>query len=115
MNPVSKHNCLKHYTWGNNCDGWNFVDEASLSIKLERMPAHTAEVKHYHKHAQQFFFILKGEAHFDVDGESIVLSAGEGLNIEAGKYHCIANQSETDLEFLLCSNPSTINDRYNIE
>ncbi len=51
---VSKYQSLKHYQWGSDCDGWNLVDEDSLSIKQELMPAGTKEVKHYHQSAQQF-------------------------------------------------------------
>ena len=57
---VSKYNSIKHYKWGNDCDGWTLVDEAALSVKQERMPAGTSEALHYHKEAQQFFYILKG-------------------------------------------------------
>lgn len=113
IKPVSKYQPLKHYKWGNDCDGWNLVDNNSLSVKQERMPAGTTEQKHYHQHAQQFFFILKGKALFEIEGISIEINTGEGLHIEAGKKHRIINASAEDLEFILCSQPSTINDRIN--
>src|ERR1043165_7849296 len=68
---VSKYQSLKHYKWGNDCDGWNLVDETSLSVKQERMPAGASEAKHYHANAQQFFFILKGKATFETEGDVI--------------------------------------------
>jgi hypothetical protein len=43
MKAVSKYQPLKHYKWGNDCDGWNLVDEDSLSVKQELMPAFTQE------------------------------------------------------------------------
>jgi mannose-6-phosphate isomerase-like protein (cupin superfamily) len=115
MKPVSKYHALKHYRWGNGCDGWNMVDDASLSVKQELMPAGAAEERHYHAHAQQFFFILKGKAFFEVDDERIEVNEGEGLQIAAGKKHRISNQTQEALEFLLCSQPSTQNDRVNLE
>lgn len=39
MNPVvSIQQPLKHYVWGEGCDGWNLVDGPGLSVKQERMP-----------------------------------------------------------------------------
>jgi mannose-6-phosphate isomerase-like protein (cupin superfamily) len=113
MNIVSKYHSLKHYVWGDNCDGWNLVDQPSLSVKQERMPAGTAEQMHYHVHAQQFFYILKGQATFETENFSIEVNSGEGLHIPAGQKHRIINTASEDLEFLLCSEPSTINDRIN--
>jgi|SRR6476620_11379008 len=113
MHAISKYHPLKHYKWGAECDGWNLVDNKNLSIKQERMPPGTLEQLHYHKEAQQFFYILKGTANLLVEGETIELNPGEGIHIEAGKKHCIKNNGSGDVEFLLCSNPSTIMDRIN--
>lgn len=115
MNIVSKNNPLKHYHWGDGCDGWNLVDESSLSVKLERMPPHTAEQKHFHEKAQQFFFILKGEAVFEIQRERITVKKEQGIHIRPGKLHQIMNESNEDLEFLLSSQPSTVSDRMNVE
>src|SRR5438874_2872844 len=113
MNHVSKHKPLSHYKWGKECDGWNLVDEASLSVKQERMSSYTSETTHYHQHVQQFFFILKGQAHFEIDDHIIKIKAGEGLHIEPGQHHRIINPANEDLEFILCSQPSNMNDRIN--
>ena len=115
MKIVSKNNPLTHYQWGESCDCWNLVDESSLSVKLERMPPQTAEQKHFHEKAQQFFYILKGDAIFEIERERITVKKEQGVYIEAGKQHRIINESNEDLEFLLSSQPSTINDRINFE
>lgn len=112
MKKVSSQEPLKHYQWGNACDGWNLVDEPTLSVKKERMPAGTAEALHYHQYAQQFFFILKGTASFETEGETFIIHEQEGLHIPAGKKHRILNQTAMDLEFILSSQPSTVNDRH---
>lgn len=113
MQAVSKYQPLKHYKWGIDCDGWNLVDNSSLSVKQEKMPAGTSEQKHFHQQAQQFFFILKGIAQLELEDAIIEIKSGEGLHIEAGKKHRILNAGAEDLEFILCSQPSTINDRIN--
>ena len=114
MNTVSKQNALMHYQWGNHCDGWNLVDESTLSVKLESMPGGTEEVLHYHQHAQQFFFILKGEAAFEIEGKIVLVHEHEGIHIKPKQKHRIMNSSDASLEFILCSQPSAQHDRYNI-
>ena len=111
---VSKDQPLRHYNWGTACDGWNLVDDENLSIKQERMPAGATEEKHVHHLAQQFFYILKGTALFEIEDTFISLAAGEGILIKAGQAHCICNQSNEDLEFILCSQPAVHNDRFNV-
>ncbi len=115
MRVVSKDNSLKHYKWGNQCDGWNLVDENSLSVKQEKMPAGTSETKHYHQYAQQFFYILKGAASFETAHSTIDVQAGEGLHIPAGTQHKIINNTVADVDFIVCSQPATNNDRINCE
>jgi len=112
---VSTYHPLKHYIWGDKCDGWNLVDEPSLSVKQERMPAGSSEAKHYHQQSQQFFYILKGIATFEVNKAIVKVEAGEGFHIPPNTTHCIHNRSSEVLEFILCSQPSTSNDRINCE
>lgn len=76
------------------------------------MPPGTAEQLHYHAKAQQFFFILSGAARFDIDGVSYQVTASEGIQIQAGQAHRIVNTGETDLTFLLASQPSVAHDRH---
>jgi mannose-6-phosphate isomerase-like protein (cupin superfamily) len=111
---VSKTNPLHHYIWGNNCDGWTLVDKNDLSVKLESMPAGTEEVLHYHENAQQFFFILKGVAAFEIEGTLIMVNKNQGISINPKEKHRIINESDEELEFILCSQPSTLGDRHNI-
>ena len=113
MNVVSKYNFLSHYKWGEDCDGWNLVDEETISVKQEKMPPGSSEKIHYHNKAQQFFYILNGVAEIEMEGKLFQLNMGEGLNIKAGIKHRIFNSGQEDLEFILCSTPSTVNDRVN--
>ncbi len=105
---------LQHYKWGNGCEAWNFGDNKDLSVKLEKMPAKTEEVLHYHSQSQQFFYILEGKAVFEVDGVILIVHRGEGLHIEARRRHQIMNKEDHPLMFLVCSHPSTAGDRHNL-
>ena len=100
-----------HYDWGGTCEGWRLIDRADLGVVYERMPPGTSEVRHYHRQARQFFFVLKGEATIELDGETVVCKSGEGMEISPGRSHQIFNKASNDLEFLLVSKPSSREDR----
>jgi len=107
---ISKQ-CTEHYIWGDQCDGWHLVKNNDLSIIHERMPAKTAEVNHYHHHAQQIFFTLSGTATIDIDGKRIVLHKKEGLEVRHLTPHQMRNDSEEEVEFLVISQPNSRGDR----
>jgi mannose-6-phosphate isomerase-like protein (cupin superfamily) len=101
----------EHYTWGDGCDGWHLVKQAALSIIHESMPPGTAEVRHYHERAQQFFFVLSGEATLEINQERQIIQPFQGVEVPPGVPHQIFNCSGADLEFLVISQPTTRGDR----
>ena len=101
----------QHYSWGSCCDGWHLVQTPALSVIEERMPPGTSEVHHYHQKANQFFYVLRGNLHIDVEGNELTLNAGQGLHISAGERHQVHNRSANDVEFLVVSNPPSHGDR----
>ncbi|GAA4308751.1 hypothetical protein GCM10023149_02810 [Mucilaginibacter gynuensis] len=107
----SKSDCITHYTWGDDCHGWTFIETDALSVKQELMPPDTAEQLHYHEKAKQVFFILKGRATFIIDGVEHLLREQQGIEIQPLQKHYISNKGENDLEFILYSYPTTKNDR----
>lgn len=107
---ISKHNA-EHYIWGSICDGWNLVKSDDLSVIHERMPVETSEVRHFHKNAKQFFFILSGQATMEVNDEIVILNQQEGIEILPGTPHKMMNKSETEIEFLVISAPTSKGDR----
>jgi mannose-6-phosphate isomerase-like protein (cupin superfamily) len=112
---VSKAHPINKYEWGKKCAAWSLVENDGLSVKLESMPPGTEEALHFHETAQQFFFILKGTAVFEIDEVILMMHEGEGINIAARQKHRIMNKEEqTILEFLIVSQPSAKNDRQNI-
>lgn len=104
----------EHYSWGSNCDSWILKDSRNLSVKQEIMPSGTAEKRHFHNNAEQFFYILKGEAVFYIDEEEFSVKTGESITILPKSEHYISNESTEDVEFLVISAPSTNNDRIEI-
>ena len=110
MKPISRISA-EHYLWGANCDGWHLVKNEMLSVIEEQMPPGTSEVRHYHRKAQQFFFILAGSAEMELDGDKLVLGAGEGLHIAPEMVHRISNAAGEPLRFLVISQPPSHGDR----
>ena len=100
-----------HYRWGERCEGWRLTNRPEQSIILERMPPGTSETRHLHQHSRQLFFILKGVARIEVEGEQHRLAAENALEIPPGAAHQIFNDGNEDLEFLLVSQPGTVGDR----
>ena len=113
LRPISRATA-EHYAWGDNCDGWHLVKDEKLSVIEEQMPAGAAEVFHYHAQAQQFFFVLSGEAVMEVGGREVRLIAREGVHILPGACHRIRNASNEPLQFLVVSQPPSHGDRMNL-
>ena len=105
----------EHYEWGDCCEGWHFLKSETLSVIRERMPGLSKEQLHYHSKAQQFFYILSGEALFKIDGSSYIVSPGKGISIKPGIKHLILNNTVDDLEFLVISEPPSRGDRVDID
>jgi mannose-6-phosphate isomerase-like protein (cupin superfamily) len=107
---ISKDNA-EHYLWGDNCDGWHLVKNQDLSVIHELMPANTSEVRHYHQHARQFFFVLSGIATIEIDGKEVILTPQEGIEVPPLTPHQMFNKSNDEIEFLVISQPTSKGDR----
>lgn len=104
----------EQYQWGQNCEGWHLLKSDDLSVIQECMPKDTAEVLHYHRKAQQVFYILSGEATFEINGETQTVSANESIHVPSNTLHKISNRQEEYLSFLLVSQPKAQGDRVEI-
>ncbi|QGX92619.1 cupin domain-containing protein [Tatumella sp. TA1] len=101
----------EHYQWGDNCDGWYLVKQQDLLIIHEKMPPNTAEQRHFHQHARQFFFVLSGELTMERQGEVQRITPQKGIEIPPQVVHQARNESQAAVEFLVISQPSTRGDR----
>lgn len=100
-----------HYEWGGGCEGWHLVRAAGLSVIEERMPPGTAESRHWHSRARQFFYVLSGQLVMDVEGERHELAPGSGIEMPQGVAHQARNDGEHDVCFLVISAPPSQGDR----
>jgi len=101
----------KEYTWGQKCKGWHLVNTNQLSVIQELMPTGTEEVKHKHNKSQQFFYILKGQAIFIIDGKRFEVGENQGVYVNPNSVHQIKNETNSNLEFLVISQPHAHGDR----
>jgi mannose-6-phosphate isomerase-like protein (cupin superfamily) len=110
MSKISTLNA-EHYQWGDACEGWHLLKQDDLSIKHEKMPPQTAEIRHYHVFSRQFFFLLNGELVIEKDGVETRLCPHQGIEIPAGTPHQVRNESSMPVEFLVTSQPPAHGDR----
>jgi quercetin dioxygenase-like cupin family protein len=101
----------EHYAWGDGCDGWHLLKTDGLSVIKERVPPGRGEVRHYHRSARQFFYILAGEATLEAGGKEHSLAAGQGLEVPPGIPHRFRNDSANEVVFLVVSSPKSHGDR----
>ncbi|WP_372633709.1 cupin domain-containing protein [Cohnella sp.] len=90
------------------------MKEDSLSIIHERMPPRTEETRHYHNRSKQFFFILLGNATIELNGEHYEVNQQEGLEVPPLTPHQIFNKTDSEIEFLVISQPTTKGDRISV-
>ncbi|EKF55444.1 MULTISPECIES: cupin domain-containing protein [Galbibacter] len=112
---VVNNSNTKSYTWGDQCKAWELLLSDQVIIKEELMPPQTQEQLHFHHKTDQFFYILEGEATFNIDQKNVSVSKGEGIEIKREQVHKIANTSSTDLRFLVLSFPGNSADRINLK
>jgi mannose-6-phosphate isomerase-like protein (cupin superfamily) len=104
----------EHYQWGNGCEGWHLARTEDLSVIQELVPAGCREARHYHKKAEQFFFVLSGTATLEVEGVICQLMPQQGLHIAAGKKHQLRNEGKEPLSFIVTSTPPSHGDRIDL-
>ena len=115
MAMIKNQSSAEHYRWGQVCDGWRLLDRSDLSVIQERMPPGAGEVRHYHQHARQLFYVLSGELLIELDERKFRLSIGDSLEVSPGAPHRVRNDARVDAAFLVVSAPTTQGDRVNAE
>jgi mannose-6-phosphate isomerase-like protein (cupin superfamily) len=73
------------------------------SLAEARVPAGTATQRHYHRLAEEFYFIQEGRGILEIDGEERTVVPGDCILIPPGAWHTI--RAEESLRFLCCCAP----------
>jgi uncharacterized cupin superfamily protein len=112
--PTSKANG-QHYDWGDGCEGWHLVRAQNLSVIEERMPPGTCEERHWHARARQFFYVLTGTLTLEVEGVVHSLPPRTGMELPQGTAHQAINETTSEVEFLVISEPPSHGDRHDAD
>lgn len=73
------------------------------SLAEARVAAGERTERHYHKIAEELYFILEGAGEIELDGEHRSVRSGDAILIPAGAWHAIA--ATEPLRFLCCCAP----------
>ncbi len=61
-----------------------------------------ATMRHYHRVAEEIYFMLEGAGEIEIDGERAPVRPGDGILIPPGSWHELRNTGEVPIR-LLCS------------
>jgi mannose-6-phosphate isomerase-like protein (cupin superfamily) len=77
------------------------VEKQSLA-EASMAPGQSTD-RHYHQLSEEFYFLLEGTGHMEIDGETQAVGPGDAILIPAGARHQIT--AITPLRFLCCCAP----------
>ena len=70
---------------------------AEATLEVEQ-----ATERHYHRAAEETYFVLKGQGRMEVDGDVTHVRPGDAVLIPAGAWHQLENNGTSELR-ILCS------------
>lgn len=73
------------------------------SLAEAQVPAGAATQRHYHKLAEEFYFILEGSGEMEIDGRIRKVGSGDAILVPPGAWHTI--RAIEPLRFLCCCAP----------
>jgi mannose-6-phosphate isomerase-like protein (cupin superfamily) len=73
------------------------------SLAEARVPAGGRTARHYHKVAEELYFILEGAGEIELDGDHRMVGPGDAILIPPGTWHTIT--ATEPLRFLCCCAP----------
>ncbi len=73
---------------------------AEATLEVEQ-----ATERHYHRVAEEIYFVLKGQGRMEIDGETSYLRPGDSVLIPPGAWHQLENNGTSELRILCCCAP----------
>jgi mannose-6-phosphate isomerase-like protein (cupin superfamily) len=61
--------------------------------------------RHYHRRAEEIYFIVSGAGRMELDGETAAVVPGDAILIRPGAWHQITATGEDELRLLCCCAP----------
>jgi len=101
MKIVNEKNSKK-YSFGNNCEGYYFLETPGFNVKFERIPPGETTSLHYHKDMIQFFFVKSGFLSIETEANgTVTLSSGDGIELKGSEKHRVHNSSKNVVEYVV--------------
>ena len=83
------------------------------SLAEATIAAGAATTRHYHRAAEEIYFLIAGHGAMEIDGEHARVGPGDAVLIPAGSWHQITADADGDIRMLcVCSPPYTHDDTY---
>jgi mannose-6-phosphate isomerase-like protein (cupin superfamily) len=73
---------------------------AEATLEVEQ-----ATERHYHRVAEEIYFVLKGQGRMEVDGDVTHVRPGDAVLFPAGAWHQLENNGTSELRILCCCAP----------
>lgn len=83
---------------------------ANQSLAEASLPAGGATQRHYHRAAEEIYFILEGGGEMEIDCETRMVGPGDGILIPPGAWHQMTATGNGPLRFLCCCAPAYSHD-----
>jgi len=64
-----------------------------------------ATQRHYHRLAEEIYFVVKGSGELEVGGERTRVRPGDAVLIPPGAWHELTNDGTSELRILCCCSP----------
>jgi mannose-6-phosphate isomerase-like protein (cupin superfamily) len=78
---------------------------AVQSLAEATLEVEQATERHYHRVAEEIYFVLKGQGRMEVEGEITHVRPGDAVLIPAGAWHQLENNGTSELRILCCCAP----------
>ena len=75
------------------------------SLAEATLPAGRSTERHYHRIAEEIYFIVAGAGRMDLDGDVADVAVGDAILIPPGAWHQITALGDADLRLLCCCAP----------
>lgn len=75
------------------------------SLAEATLPAGRSTERHYHRIAEEIYFIVAGAGRMELDGDVADVAVGDAILIPPGAWHQITALGDADLRLLCCCAP----------
>jgi mannose-6-phosphate isomerase-like protein (cupin superfamily) len=88
----------------------SLVDRTTAPVRAQSLAeatvaAGTATTRHYHRAAEEIYYLLEGRGEMEIDGERRWVGPGEAILIPAGAWHQISSDAGSAIRMLCCCSP----------